>query len=193
MVSRNAVVRVGPPGSDETITAMSSPLPHDPIAEARRQWTAHGWGAYADGMAAITSVIRAQQIFIARAEDVLRPLGLTFARYELLTLLHFTRTGALPMAKASARLQVHPTSVTNAVDRLEKVGLVRRAPHPTDRRTTLIEITAEGHELALVATEQLNKTLFNDPGLDSEDLRPLLRILARLRQEAGDFEEPSDW
>lgn len=172
---------------------MSSPLPHDPIAEARRQWTAHGWGVYADGMAAITSVIRAQQIFIARAEEVLKPLGLTFARYELLTLLHFTRSGALPMAKASARLQVHPTSVTNAVDRLEKVGLVRRAPHPTDRRTTLIEITPDGHELALTATEQLNKTLFSDPGLATEDLRPLLRILARLRQEAGDFDEPSQW
>ena len=89
---------------------MPSPLPHDPIAEARRQWAAHGWGQYADGMAAITSVIRAQQIFLARVEEVLKPLGLTFARYELLTLLHFTRTGALPMAKASARLQVHPTS-----------------------------------------------------------------------------------
>lgn len=144
-------------------------------------------------MAAITSVIRAQQIFLARAEEVLKPLGLTFARYELLTLLHFTRTGALPMAKASSRLQVHPTSVTNAVDRLEKVALVRRAPHPTDRRTTLIEITAEGHELAVVATEQLNKTLFSDPGMDDADLRPLLRILSRLRRETGDFEQPSEW
>ncbi|RNI22911.1 MarR family winged helix-turn-helix transcriptional regulator [Flexivirga caeni] len=172
---------------------MPSPLPHDPIAEARRQWTAHGWGEYADGMAAITSVIRAQQIFLARAEDVLKPLGLTFARYELLTLLHFTRSGALPMAKASARLQVHPTSVTNAVDRLEKVGLVRRVPHPSDRRTTLIEITADGHGLALTATEQLNTTLFSDPGLASDDLAPLLRILARLRQEAGDFDQPAQW
>lgn len=168
---------------------MPSPLPQDPIAEARRQWTAHGWGEYADGMAAITSVIRAQQIFLARVEEVLRPLGLTFARYELLTLLHFTRSGALPMAKASARLQVHPTSVTNAVDRLERAGLVRRAPHPTDRRTTLVELTPEGHELSLTATRQLNETVFAEPGLADDDLAPLLRILARLRQGAGDFEE----
>lgn len=172
---------------------MPSPLPQDPIAEARRQWSAHGWEEYADGMAAITSVIRAQQIFLARVEEILKPLGLTFARYELLTLLHFTRTGALPMAKASARLQVHPTSVTNAVDRLEAVGLVRRTPHPTDRRTTLVELTAEGHELSLTATRQLNDAVFGKPGVADEDLGPLLRILARLRQEAGDFEEPSDW
>lgn len=172
---------------------MPSPLPHDPIAEARRQWTAHGWGEYADGMAAITSVIRAQQIFLARVEEVLKPLGLTFARYELLTLLHFTHAGALPMAKASARLQVHPTSVTNAVDRLEAVSLVRRAPHPTDRRTTLVELTPEGHELALTATQELNEAVFGEPGVADQDLEPLLRILARLRQSAGDFEESSDW
>jgi DNA-binding MarR family transcriptional regulator len=144
-------------------------------------------------MAAITSVIRAQQIFLARVEDVLRPLGLTFARYELLTLLHFTRSGALPMTKASARLQVHPTSVTNAVDRLEKVGLVRRIPHPTDRRTTLVEITDEGHTLSLTATHRLNEEVFSNPGFAQDDLGPLLRILARLRQGAGDFDGRADW
>lgn len=172
---------------------MPSPLPQDPIAEAHRQWTAHGWGEYADGMAAITSVIRAQQIFLARVEEVLKPLGLTFARYELLTLLHFTRSGALPMAKASARLQVHPTSVTNAVDRLEAVGLVRRTPHPTDGRTTLVELTDEGHALSLRATRELNDAVFGSPGLAADDLEPLLRIMARLRQGAGDFEEASEW
>ena len=53
------------------------------------------------------------------------------------------------MAKASERLQVHPTSVTNAVDRLEAAGLVRRLAHPTDGATTLVEITAEGRDRAL--------------------------------------------
>ena len=81
----------------------SQPLPLDPIEEAHRQWEAHGWGDVADGMAAVTSVMRAQQIMIARVEEVLKPTGLTFSRYELLALLTFTRTGALPMAKASAR------------------------------------------------------------------------------------------
>ncbi|WP_241387146.1 MarR family winged helix-turn-helix transcriptional regulator [Rhodococcus sp. CH91] len=175
---------------------MPAPLPLDPIAEAHRQWTDHGWGDVADGMAAVTSVMRAQQIMMARVEEVLKPFGLTFARYELLTLLHFTRSGALPMAKASARLQVHPTSVTNAVDRLEKAGLVRRTPHPTDRRATLVELTDEGRDLAIQATEKLNTEVFARPGIPDEHLDSLLRILAGMRHDAGDFDTgdaPTKW
>ncbi|SDE46960.1 MarR family winged helix-turn-helix transcriptional regulator [Rhodococcus tukisamuensis] len=172
------------------------PLPLDPIEEAHRQWEAHGWGEVADGMAAVTSLMRAQQIMMARVEEVLKPSGLTFSRYELLTLLTFTRSGALPMAKASARLQVHPTSVTNAVDRLEAAHLVRRMPHPSDRRATLIEITEAGRDLALRATEQLNSQVFAQPGLSADKLNTLVRILAELRREAGDFDTgdaPTKW
>lgn len=177
-------------------TMPSQPLPLDPIEEAHRQWEAHGWGDVADGMAAVTSVMRAQQIMIARVEEALKPTGLTFSRYELLTLLTFTRTGALPMAKASARLQVHPTSVTNAVDRLEKAGLVRRVPHPSDRRATLIEITQDGRDLVLDATQRLNSKVFANPGLSADKLDALVRILAELRREAGDFDTggtPTKW
>lgn len=166
----------------------SSPLPLDPIAEAHRQWTQHGWGDAADGMAAVTSLMRAQQIMLARVEEALKPTGLTFSRYELLTLLTFTKNGALPMAKASARLQVHPTSVTNAVDRLESVGYVRRTPHPSDRRTTLVEITEQGRTLAVQATERLNSLVFAQPGLAQDKLLGLVRILAELRSDAGDFD-----
>ena len=120
------------------------PLTFDPIEEAARQWRAHGWHEAADGMAAVTSLMRAQAIMLARAEEALRPLGLSFARYELLTLLSFTRSGALPMARAGALLQVHPTSITNAVHRLERAGLVRREPHPDDGRAVLVRITDEG-------------------------------------------------
>ncbi len=78
-------------------------------------------------MAAITAIMRTQQILLGRIETALKPFGLTFARYELLALLSFARSGALPMNKASALLQVHPTSVTNAVDRLQEAGLVLRS------------------------------------------------------------------
>ncbi|KAA0022410.1 MarR family winged helix-turn-helix transcriptional regulator [Antrihabitans cavernicola] len=172
------------------------PLPLDPIEEAHRQWIDHGWGAVADGMAAVTSLMRAQQIMMARVDEVLKPTGLTFARYELLTLLSFSRSGALPMAKASARLQVHPTSVTNAVDRLEAASLVKRVPHPSDRRATLIEITDAGRALALDATKQLNATVFTLPDLDGTKIDALVRILAELRHEAGDFDtgdSPGKW
>ncbi|MBO0853588.1 MAG: MarR family transcriptional regulator [Nocardia sp.] len=168
--------------------AAPRPLPLDPIDEAHRQWTAHGWGEVADGMAAVTSLVRAQQIVMARVDEALRPSGLTFSRYELLMLLSFSRTGALPMTVASARLQVHPTSVTNTVDRLEAARLVERVPHPTDRRATLIAITDAGRELATSTTEELNKRVFAEPGLPPDRLRQLLRLLAEFRHAAGDFE-----
>jgi DNA-binding MarR family transcriptional regulator len=164
------------------------PLAFDPILEARRQWAAHGWADSADGMAAVTSIIRAQQIYLARVDQVLRPLGLTFARYEVLMLLVFSRTGSLPLNKMGARLQVHPTSITNAVDRLEDQDLLHRVPHPTDRRTTLAEITEEGRELALKATAAINTAVFAAPGLPDPDVSTLVDLLKDLRRSAGDFE-----
>lgn len=166
------------------------PVHPDPIAEAARQWTQHGWAAATDGMAAITAIVRTQQILLARIEKTLKPVGLTFSRYELLTLLSFTRSGALPMAKASARLQVHPTSVTNAVDRLESAGYVRRLPHPTDGRATLVAITDAGRAIVDEATTALNSAVFEKPGFDQPDLDSLIELLSRFRHNAGDFGEP---
>src|SRR3954469_25930453 len=112
---------------------MSRRLPFDPVAEARRQWVDHGWAEAADGMAAVTSLMRAQQIVLTRVEEALRPYNLPFARYEVLMLLLFSRRGSLPMARIGERLQVHPASVTNAVDRLEAAGLGRPSPPPAGR------------------------------------------------------------
>lgn len=159
----------------------------DPIALARSNWEQQGWGDVAEGMAAVTSVMRAQQVFQARVDEVLKPFGLTFARYELLMLLHFSSRGSMPLKKASERLQVHPTSITNAVDRLEAAGLVARAPHPTDGRATLISVTDEGRRTALKASEALNAEVFARPGLAPRRLTTLVNVLEDLRRAAGDF------
>lgn len=166
---------------------MDQPLPRDPIAEAQRNWERRGWEAQAAPMAAITAIMRTQQLLILRIEAVLRPFALTFSRYELLTLLAFSRRGELPMSRASSLLQVHPTSVTNAVDRLQAAGLVDRTPHPVDRRTTLVRLTADGRDLARRATDALNREVFTDTGFDADDVEHLIRILARFRRQAGDF------
>jgi DNA-binding MarR family transcriptional regulator len=166
---------------------MPRPLPFDPIAQARRLWTEHGWPAAAPGMAAVTSLMRAQQIVAARVDEALKPHGLSFARYEVLMLLLFSRRGSLPMARIGERLQVHPASVTNAVDRLEAQGLVRRSPHPTDRRATLVELTDQGRAVAAQATDELNATVFAGPGLAPDDVEQLVALLTRMRGAAGDF------
>jgi DNA-binding MarR family transcriptional regulator len=159
---------------------------NDPIREARRQWVAHGWGEAADGMALVTSVARVQQLFMERIDAVLRPLGLTFARYEILMLLSFSSAGQLPMTRAGSLLQVHPTSVTSAVDRLEKQGFVRRTRNEGDRRQVLASITTAGREVAERATAGLNAEVFEQPGVDGARLEQLFELLSALRAHAGD-------
>lgn len=159
----------------------------DPIEEARRQWVSHGWDAAADGMAAVTSIVRAQQIVLQRIDTVLRPLDLTFARYEILMLLSFTRNGALPMTRMGALLQVHPTSVTSAVDRLQAQGFVTRQPHPSDRRAVLASITEAGRATAHAATTALNAQVFEQLGITPHQTDQLRTVLRSLRANAGDF------
>lgn len=159
------------------------PLSQDPVEQARQHWVAHGWSGAAEGMAAVTSLMRAQQIVLGRVDSVLKGYDISFARYEVLMLLVFSKRGSLPMRVIGQRLQVHPTSVTNAVDRLERAGFVRRVPHPTDRRATLIELTRAGRRVALEATDALNGQVFSDLGLSGE----LVEELRELRAGAGDF------
>jgi DNA-binding MarR family transcriptional regulator len=161
-------------------------LPFDPILRARDNWVAHGWAA-PDAMAAVTSVMRVHQLLLKRIDRLLRPLDLTFARYEVLVLLEFARAGELPLGKVGERLQVSPASVTNAIDRLEESGYVERAPHPTDGRTTLAVLTPAGRATVVTATERLTAARFGLDGLEDAAAREVFGLLARVRAEAGDF------
>ena len=138
-------------------------------------------------MAAATSVMRAQQIVLARVDDALKPFELTFARYEALVLLTFSGRGSLPLGKMGERLMVHPTSVTNIVDRLEAQELVRRVPHPTDRRTTLCQVTPAGRRLVERATAAVAAIHLGIEGLDDDEIDQLTTLLGKLRRAAGDF------
>ena len=166
---------------------MPKTLPFDPIAEARKQWEER-WGSEpGPAMAAVTSVMRAQQLLIARLNEALRSYGLTFPRYEALMLLLFSRRGSLPLGKIGDRLQVHATSVTSIIDGLEADGFVRRVPHSTDRRTTLAEITRAGRAVAMKATTALNNARFFTSPLTDDELDALTNTISNLRQAAGDF------
>jgi DNA-binding MarR family transcriptional regulator len=137
-------------------------------------------------MAMVTSVVRVHQLLMERIDAVLRPHDLTFARYEILRLLAFTRTGALPMTRLGSLLQVHPTSVTSAVDRLEKQGFVRRSRGEADRRVVLCAITDAGRAVVEKATGELNHEVFAKPGIDDGDLTDLTALLGLLRAGHGD-------
>ena len=158
----------------------------DPIREAHGQWLRHGWTDAADGMAMVTSVVRVQQLLMERIDAVLRPLGLTFARYEVLRLLSFVHGGAMPMTRLGSLLQVHPTSVTSAVERLVRQGYVERLRRDDDRRVVLASLTRAGSDVVEQATARLNAEVFERPGLPAEDVVRLTEMLAAVRSSAGD-------
>jgi DNA-binding MarR family transcriptional regulator len=162
-------------------------LAFDPIEEAGRQWRKHWGPRMVAPMMAVTSIMRVQQIVLARLNEALAPFELTFARYEALMLLYLSRRGSLPLGKMGARLQVHPTSVTNLIDGLEKLGYVERTPHPSDRRTTLASITKHGREVAAEATDALHGIKFGTPPLRKGELETVTQVLGQWRQTAGDF------
>jgi DNA-binding MarR family transcriptional regulator len=164
---------------------MPMDLPFDPIARAAATWERRFGDSRA--MAAVTSIMRAQQILLAELDARLRPHGLTFARYEALVLLSFSRHGALPLRLIGQRLMVHPTSVTNTINRLERQELVVRRPNPLDGRGTLAEITQAGREVVERATADLMAADFGMGGYAEEQLEEMFRMLRGLRVAAGDF------
>jgi DNA-binding MarR family transcriptional regulator len=169
---------------------MAAPLSFDPIREARRQWDDHWGDAATPSMAAVTSIMRAQQIILARLNELLDPLDLTFPRYEALMLLFYSSKGELPLGKISDRLQVHRTSVTNVVDKLVDSGYVERVGDQRDRRAILARITKEGKRVARLATKRLNATRFSMAPLDDEQCDALYSVLTPLRLAADDFTPP---
>ena len=165
---------------------MPDPEPFDPIAEAHRQWSVR-WPEHADHMAAVTSVMRVQQLLLARIEATLQPYGLTFAAYEALRLLAFTRSGSMPMGRMGERLMVHPASVTNAIRRLEQRGLVERHTSAADRRVVLATITEAGQEVARDATAALNQAAFGIAALSPDETAQLTVMLRQVRVAVGDI------
>src|SRR3954469_7779253 len=162
----------------------------DPIAEARRNWSAHWGDEPVPSMSAVTSIMRVPQILLARLNDELKAYDLTFPRYEALMLLSYSRRGALPLGKMGDRLQVHRTSVTNIIDGLERSGYVTRERHERDRRTVLAAITPRGREVAAAATPVLNELRFGIGPLDDDDLEAITRIFERMRADADGFPRP---
>ncbi len=101
-------------------------------------------------------------------------------------LLSFSQTGSLPLSKVGERLMVHPTSVTNLVDRLEAQGLVERTVDVADRRRVLASLTPAGRRVLKRATAALTAIDFAVGALDAADQERAYALLRSLR--SADFE-----
>ena len=120
------------------------------------------------------------------ARDRLAPVfarfGLQSGEFDVLATLR--RSGA-PYALTPTELyeatMVTSGAMTARLDRLEKAGLVQRAPHPSDRRGVVVQLTANG--LALV-DEALGAHVANEheilAGLTGEERETLAKLLEKL-------------
>lgn len=113
-----------------------------------------------------------------RRREAADALGMSFARVRAVR-----RIAQQPMSmrEIAAVLDIDPANATPVVDDLESLGLVRRRPHPTDRRAKLVEATPKGKQ----AARRADGILFTPPpGLaalspgELETLRQLLRRAA---------------
>jgi DNA-binding MarR family transcriptional regulator len=138
-------------------------------------------------MAAATALMRVQQLLLARFDAIAAGHGLTFARYEALVLLAFSREQELSMSKIGQRLMVHPTSATNIVQRLAASGFVERLPNPRDGRGTLARITPAGLAAMEAVTAELEAVDFGLESLADEQVDGLSELLRHIRSGAGDF------
>ena len=160
-------------------------LPFDPIERAGDIWSKRI--GESTSMKLATSIMRVQQLILSELDGALKPYGITFARYEVLVLISFSAEGALPLSKIGERLMVHPTSVTNAIDRLEAQGLVKRLPDAADRRRTFAELTAKGEDVLEASTNALMSIDFAIDGLSAKEQEKTYELLRTLRSSAGDF------
>lgn len=165
----------------------SRSLSFDPIRRAAVLWE-RTWGERSapQEMAAATSIMRVQQLLLGHFDSLLAQFDLTFARFEALVLLRFSRDGRLPMSIVGERLMVHATSATSLIRRLEEQGYVTREPNPRDGRGRLAAITPDGRAVVEVAMARLVGVDFGVGVLTDEERSQLVHLLDKVRHGHGD-------
>jgi DNA-binding MarR family transcriptional regulator len=155
------------------------------VAWSQEQWVAHGQPA-PDQFTAMVAILRTHQAMTGSIDATLRTHDLTRTGYLLMTTLQLSRDSTRPLGQLSRHLMVHPTTVTLALDQLEKRKLVKRNPHPTDRRTILAVLTPAGQEILEQATRSLADNHFGLNGVDGELSGRVVDVLGEVREHIGD-------
>src|SRR5580700_4833580 len=82
-----------------------------------------------------------------RAERIARGLATELSDTQLGALAALERHAAMTPGELAEHEKVQPPSMTRVIAVLEERGLVRRAPHATDRRQVILTVTQEGRDL----------------------------------------------
>ncbi|MHA6758270.1 MarR family winged helix-turn-helix transcriptional regulator [Streptacidiphilus sp. PAMC 29251] len=165
---------------------MSPKTQTDSVEWMRQQWSGHGEPAAAQ-FAAMASVLRTSVVVTAEIDRVLKLQKLTRTAYLVMVTLQMSRDASRPLGQLSKALLVHPTTVTMVIDQLEKLGMVARSPHPSDRRTILATLTDQGQDKVRQASAALAEVGFGLGGIDDEAADQLVLDLRSVREGLGDF------
>ena len=114
-------------------------------------------------------------------------VGLTLPRVHLLWVVH--HSGPSTQRTLADALRVTPRNVTGLVDALVADGFAARSAHPSDRRATLVSLTAHGADVMATMTrehEALAARLFGDMPDHDAFVAGLDHVLARLREALSD-------
>ena len=153
----------------------------DPVEKARRQWVASG-KPDESGFTVVVSMLRTYGLMIRELERVLKPLDLTLSRYEVLLLLSFTKDERLPIMRLRDLLMIHGSSATYLVDKLVETGWLERQSDPSDRRVSMVHLTASGRRQMEKGTKALAAAGFGPVGaMGEDDRRSLAALLAAMR------------
>jgi DNA-binding MarR family transcriptional regulator len=122
---------------------------------------------------------RAARAIARRFDEALRPCGLTNGQFSLLISLN--RPAPPPMGPVASLLAMDRTTLTAALKPLERRGLVRVSPDPSDRRSRILILTEQGREL-LANALPIWKSTHNEiyelaPSVDPDRLRKDLHAL----------------
>ncbi len=167
-----------------------APLPqltHDPVDWARLYWREQGYGpAGEDAFTVMCSVLRFHRLMTEGIEAELKKHKLNLTDYTVLMSLVLSKEQSISVLARG--LMIHSTTATLVADRLENRGLITRRAHPTDRRATLISMSAAGRKLVDKATQALIDKEFGLQATSASDRLELVGVLARLRLAAGDHD-----
>jgi MarR family 2-MHQ and catechol resistance regulon transcriptional repressor len=130
----------------------------------------------------------AQLAAMARMQTALG-VNRTMGRHALLRLLHFANGHRMTQFEIANEMQVTSSNITFLVDGLEKDTLVQRMPHPTDRRTVYVQLTAEGEALAAVIVPSMARFMgCMLDGFSDDEKQQLSSLLDRFRRNAEQFD-----
>jgi len=131
---------------------------------------------------AAVAILSAEYAVSSRISAVLSTFDMIMADWTVLTIIKVTGGNPLQLGKIAELLRVHATTVTNAVERLERSGYVSRISDSADRRTTYVTLSSKGDRQLTTIQAALGKTQFGLGALSAEEAEQLVRLLSKVRK-----------